>query len=390
MAGESAREAAHTERDGYERGAEGEESTGRVLGALSAEGWRVFHDVRWPGRAQAHIDHVVVGPSGVFVVDTKAWTGEIEVRSGALRQDGRRRARHVIASAAAAMAIGELLPSLSPKSIRPVICFSREEPIYGWSGDVMICSTENIVTFLTSGPRVLDESEMTDIAEVLAISLQCASARIPTAVAVHGDGTPLAPPRREPRRAKKLPRAPLPRPVRIAALVATLAVAAALAFQFDVPTRLGDLGASAAHRLVAPTQPIGKPVSVPGLGGRPPLEVTAGIPMFTRSKLPGVKVMPGNQLVAIPVSVRNTGDKAWKSTADVSAELTDTSGETYSSDPAYTSVRGGEALPATITLPAQNRTSGLVVFEVPRGAQVAKFRLKVGPGLPTTLRWSVR
>ena len=50
---------------------------------------------------------------------------------------------------------------------------------------------------------------------------------------------------------------------------------------------------------------------------------------------------------------------------------------------------GGKALPATITLSSQERTSGLVVFEVPRGVQVAKFRLRVGPGLPTTLRWSV-
>src|SRR6478609_11690402 len=79
--------------------------------------WRIFHDVRWPGRAQASIDHIVVGPSGVFVVDTQTWSGDIEVTSGSLRQDGKRRARHVIASAAAAMAVGELLPGLSPKNI---------------------------------------------------------------------------------------------------------------------------------------------------------------------------------------------------------------------------------------------------------------------------------
>src|SRR3954452_1114585 len=116
MAGESARAQAHTKRvkaeqllrsaEAFERGAEGEEATADILGALSAEGWRVFHDVRWPGRAQANIDHVLVGPGGVFVIDTKAWTGEVEVRSGTLRQDGRRRSRHVIASSAAAMAIG--------------------------------------------------------------------------------------------------------------------------------------------------------------------------------------------------------------------------------------------------------------------------------------------
>jgi len=399
MAGESARAAAHTKRvkaeqllrnaEAFERGADGEESTARVLGALSAEGWRVFHDVRWPGRSQANIDHVIVGPSGVFVIDTKTWTGSIEVRSGALRQDGRRRSRHVIASSAAAMAIGELLPGLHPKAIRPVICFARDEPIFGWSGDVMVCSTENIVTFLTSSPRVLDEGQMTEIAETLAVSLDCASAPLPPTVAAFSGDAPVLAPRRAAAEPQKLPRAPLPEPVRVIALIGAVAVAAALAFQFDLPSRLADLGASAAHRVVAPTAPIGATVAVPGLGSRPSLKITAGRPMLTRSRLPAVKVTPGHQLVAVPVSVHNTGDKTWRSHADVSAAVTDTNGMTYSSDPAYTSVRGGRALPPTITLPADGRTSGLVVFEVPRGAQVANVRLKVGPGLPTTLHWSV-
>ena len=128
-AGESARAAAHTQRvkaeqllqsaEKFERGAVGEEATADVLGGLSAEGWRVFHDVRWPGRSQANIDHVLVGPSGVFVVDSKAWDGDVEVRGGQLRQDGRRRHRHVVAAAAAAMAIGEVAAAPEPQGDPP-------------------------------------------------------------------------------------------------------------------------------------------------------------------------------------------------------------------------------------------------------------------------------
>ena len=112
--------------------------------------------------------------------------------------------------------------------------------------------------------------------------------------------------------------------------------------------------------------------------------------MVTRSKMPGVTVTPGNQLVAVPVSVRNTGDEAWTSHSDMHAEVTDTSGATYSSDPAYTerARRQGAAGHDQAGLGGAD-ASGLVVFEVPRGTQVAKFRLMVGPGLPTTLRWSV-
>jgi len=400
MAGESARAEAHTKRvkaeqvlphaGASERGAEDEESTARVLGALSADGWRIFHDVRWPGRAQASIDHIVVGPGGVFVVDSETWSGDIEVKSGALRQDGKRRARHVIASAAAAMAVGELLPGLTPEKIRPVICFARREPIYGWSGDTMICSTENIATFLTSSPRALDEAEMTEIAETLALSLQTADARLPPPASTYaGDATPLAPSRESPRRAKRLPRPPMPRPVRIVAVIGALAVAAVVAFQLDLPARIGQLGADAAHRVVVPTKRFGTTASVAGLSKRPSLEITAGTPAVTRSKLPGVTVTPGNELVAVPVSVRNSGDTDWAARSDVHAELTDSSGATYSSDPAYTSVGTGTALPAKVTLSPGEQTSGLIVFEVPRGVQVAKLRLGVGPGLPAILRWSV-
>jgi hypothetical protein len=40
----------------------------------------VFHDLAVPG-SDANLDHLVIGRSGVFVIDTKQWTGE--VRQGA-------------------------------------------------------------------------------------------------------------------------------------------------------------------------------------------------------------------------------------------------------------------------------------------------------------------
>lgn len=52
----------------YRLGAIGEQVVGRELDRLIARGHRVFHDLdfgRW------NIDHVVVGPTGVFAIDTK-------------------------------------------------------------------------------------------------------------------------------------------------------------------------------------------------------------------------------------------------------------------------------------------------------------------------------
>jgi hypothetical protein len=58
------------------RGAEGEEAVGAILESLAAEGWHVIHDVSF---GRGNIDHVVVGPGGVFAVETKSHAGRISL-----------------------------------------------------------------------------------------------------------------------------------------------------------------------------------------------------------------------------------------------------------------------------------------------------------------------
>jgi Nuclease-related domain len=59
------------------KGGHGEQLTARRLARLP-DGFHVFHDLKVPGATtQANLDHVVVGPTGVFVVDSKAWSGRI-------------------------------------------------------------------------------------------------------------------------------------------------------------------------------------------------------------------------------------------------------------------------------------------------------------------------
>ena len=58
------------------RGAEGEEAVGGILESLAADGWHVIHDVSF---GRGNIDHVVVGPGGVFAVETKSHAGRISL-----------------------------------------------------------------------------------------------------------------------------------------------------------------------------------------------------------------------------------------------------------------------------------------------------------------------
>jgi Nuclease-related domain len=61
----------------WQRGAHGERSTARLLDRLTRDGFVVFHDLAAPGNTNAKTDHLVIGPSGVFVIDSKQWTGSV-------------------------------------------------------------------------------------------------------------------------------------------------------------------------------------------------------------------------------------------------------------------------------------------------------------------------
>lgn len=60
----------------WSQGAEGEEVVGRVLEELAASGWHVIHDV---DLGRGNIDHIVVGPGGLFTIETKSRRGRIPV-----------------------------------------------------------------------------------------------------------------------------------------------------------------------------------------------------------------------------------------------------------------------------------------------------------------------
>jgi hypothetical protein len=72
----------------WRRGAIGERRTARLLGRLERHGWAVLHDLAIPG-SQANIGHLVIGPGGVFVVDSKLYTGRLHLAPGGSLWHGR-------------------------------------------------------------------------------------------------------------------------------------------------------------------------------------------------------------------------------------------------------------------------------------------------------------
>jgi hypothetical protein len=72
----------------WRRGAAGERRTARLLARLERRGWVVLHDLAIPGSA-ANIDHLVIGPGGVMVIDSKQYRGRLHLDRDGLLWHGR-------------------------------------------------------------------------------------------------------------------------------------------------------------------------------------------------------------------------------------------------------------------------------------------------------------
>lgn len=62
----------------WRRGAAGERRTARLLSQLERHGWVVLHDLAIPG-SRANIDHLAIGPGGLFVIDSKQYRGRLQL-----------------------------------------------------------------------------------------------------------------------------------------------------------------------------------------------------------------------------------------------------------------------------------------------------------------------
>lgn len=172
-------------------------ATGAILDGLRADGWTVFSAVRWPGSRRGNVDHVVVGPPGVFVIDVKDWSGRIEVRENTLWCRGRRQHRVLGQAKVGALAIAGLVSGSAASTVRSALVFERDEPLVGWCYDVMICSTPNLREVLTRRPPMLSADEVTLASIELDLGFRAAAGPPPRTPRLQMPGTSRQP--REPR-----------------------------------------------------------------------------------------------------------------------------------------------------------------------------------------------
>lgn len=178
------------EREAFDA-ARGERIVGRELDALPSE-WIVLHSLPSPG-ASGDLDHVVVGPGGLFAVTTRFVAGDdVFVGDDDLLAGGRRVpfARPAVSATrrTAQLAGRSLPPSIA---VRGVVVVAGAHSVRRGSRyrAVDVSDAASVRPWLESQPRVLDADDIERVAAQIAGSYEAAAGPLPrgtTAATVMG------------------------------------------------------------------------------------------------------------------------------------------------------------------------------------------------------------
>lgn len=154
----------HNDERAWRRGATGERMTARFIDRLP-EGWFAIHDIP-VGERGANIDHVVVGPTGVFTVNTKNLTGKVWLGPRTLLHNGHR-TDYLPKAARGAERAGRLLSAAlgRPIAARGVLSIladdwtKKEQP-----ADVFVGSPGRVRKWLVAQPTQLSARDVVEIA----------------------------------------------------------------------------------------------------------------------------------------------------------------------------------------------------------------------------------
>jgi hypothetical protein len=150
----------HTDERAWRIGAGGEEVVGRRLTKLSDE-WRVLHAVPVGDRG-SDIDHIVIGPGGVYTLNTKThpdadiWVAGNQFRINNRPEPYLHKSRHEAERAARLLSAA----ARRPVAIQPLIVVvgARKLTVREEARGVVVLTERDLVLHLQTEPRILSPS----------------------------------------------------------------------------------------------------------------------------------------------------------------------------------------------------------------------------------------
>jgi hypothetical protein len=147
-------------------GARGEQATARLLRRLHRRGYVMFHDIGIPG-TPANADHLLIGPPGVILVDSKRYTGQVTQSADGRVWHNHHPMDHTLRSLRLeTQAISQALGV----RVRPVVCVHHAQVAHGGltAGDVQILPARRLRDMLRNSRQQLGEA---DVAALVAHAL---------------------------------------------------------------------------------------------------------------------------------------------------------------------------------------------------------------------------
>jgi len=156
----------HQDERTSNRAANGELVTGWWLGRLP-DGWQVLNDVP-VGDAGTNVDHLVIGPAGVFTINTKNLTGKVWVGPKSILHNRRRTDFLPKASAEARLASRLLSAAIGgPVEVRGVLAIVCDDwTVKQRPADVYVDATRGVKDWMLRQPAILRTNEVIELAGV--------------------------------------------------------------------------------------------------------------------------------------------------------------------------------------------------------------------------------
>jgi hypothetical protein len=151
----------------WKTGARGERATARRLRPLEQRGWIVLHDLPIP-ESTANVDHIAIGPGGVFVIDSKRWKGYAWVDGNGHAWRGSYTLQPTLETLwweTAQIAQHLQLPVTCP--VRAVICLHRASTLAGgiYADGIAIATARDVQAVLETQSGVLMHDQIAIVAE---------------------------------------------------------------------------------------------------------------------------------------------------------------------------------------------------------------------------------
>jgi hypothetical protein len=153
----------------HDMGDTGEQVTRVVLEPLTAEGWRLMHRRAWPGTRRGDIDHLLVGPGGVIVLDSKNWSGRVRLSNGRLLQGQADVTSELDDVGRQVQAVEDVLvgQSLAPLQVTGGMIFVGQQLPLAYAGRVHVLNEGALLPWLRALGTRLDESAIAALHDLL-------------------------------------------------------------------------------------------------------------------------------------------------------------------------------------------------------------------------------